>query len=206
MSDWFTVIGKKQRNNGFTLVETLVAIGVIAILGIILSQVFYTSLRGGNKAQLIALIKQNGGSALSSMDFTIRNSDQVVSTCALGTMVVTGGVYTRYRICPEGSINCPTGNGKILVDHPTLTPQDTSTQTQLTYLCDTGIQTSPSSLTDDNINSGVSVQSGSFQRSQLPGYKDSVVISFVIKPGVSAPASIAAQVSPVTFTTTVNLR
>lgn len=202
-----------MKKRGFTLIELLVVVAVIAVVGVILTQVFYSSIRAGNKSQILAAIKQNGQSALDIMDKTIRSADQVVVSCSSGIVVASSaliiplpsawsGVYTRYRIIPEQG----SSNGKILVDYPSLTPQDIDTPTELTDLCTTGIQSAPSTLTDDNTKTGVSVSSGSFTKNSLPGYKDSVTINLVIKPPTLAPKVIADSIDPVTFTTTVQLR
>ncbi len=207
ISSWFIVHRQDKslirfQSKGFTLVETLVAMGIIAILGVILTQLFYTSLRGDNKAQVIGSIKQNGDAALESIKANIRDSDQVVASCPLGILVVKGGTYTRYRIVPEQA----NANGKILVDYPALTPQQIDAADELANACTTDIQTNPTSLTDDSAASGVSVLDGSFGRNQLPGYKDSVTVSFTLKPGLGNPVAITNQVTPVNFTTTVGLR
>lgn len=202
-----------MKNRGFTLIELLVVVAVIAVVGVILTQVFYSSIRAGNKSQILAAIKQNGQSSLDIMDKTIRSADQVVVSCSTGILVASSdliipppsdwsGVYTRFRIIPEQGLN----NGKILVDYPILTPQEIDSQTELTDLCTTGLQSAPSTLTDDNTKTGVSLLSGSFSRSQLAGYKDGVTITLVIKPPTGAPKVIADSIDPVTFTTTVQLR
>lgn len=61
-------------------------------------------------------------------------------------------------------------------------------------------------LTDTNSQSGVSLISGNFTRDRSAGFKDNVVIDFILSHAVNAPVSVAGQIDPVTFKTTVQLR
>lgn len=198
---------------GFTLVELLVVIGAVSIIGLMLTEVFYRSLRGGNKSALIGVIKQNGQSALESMDKNIRSANNVVcpaTSSSSNTLVILkeDGTYTRYRLSPEGSTN-----GDIRQDNPTIclscVPSETLTGF-INRICDGNdpLQ-SPTILTDTNTRTGVSVAASpmpQFTKSKQAGFKDLVTISFNLKPAVGAPKAVADQVDPVAFTTTVELR
>src|SRR3989344_5139983 len=105
-----------MRKNGFTLVEVLVAIAVSSLMLLLLVQIFLSSLRGNNKAQIIALIKQNGQSVLDEMDKNIRNSDNIacISTSHRTLVLNKNGAYTRYRFTIASILN----NGEIREDMP----------------------------------------------------------------------------------------
>src|SRR3990167_867757 len=63
----------RQRRHGFTLIEFLVVLGILA-LTVSSTLLFLTSvLRGSNKANVIAEVKQNGQAVLESLERQIRN-------------------------------------------------------------------------------------------------------------------------------------
>src|SRR3990167_3837277 len=63
----------RQRRHGFTLIEFLVVLGILA-LTVSSTLLFLTSvLRGSNKANVIAEVKQNGQVVLESSERQIRN-------------------------------------------------------------------------------------------------------------------------------------
>src|SRR5258708_9441813 len=145
---------------GFTLVELLVVIAILSILGVMILTIFTRSLRGNNKSQVIATIKQNGQSVLENIDKTIRNSDNVVCiSIDLNTLVIVkDGTYTRYRFVPSS----PSINGLIQQDTPIkqldrLTSKEETDPVFVNRVCATAdpmIQ--PVVLTDTSLQSGVS--------------------------------------------------
>lgn len=190
---------------GFTLIEMIVVIGIIAVLGIILTEVFVRSLRGNNKTQVLAIIKQNGQAVLETMDKNLRGSDALLCPDTQGdTMVaIKDGIYTRHRIIVE-SVGT---NGVIQKDNPS--PQVGETQELFaTRVCASSDPlTSPiTTLTDANTLSGTSIKSGNFTRNKVAGFRDLITISFVLGPAVSAGGALTGQIDPVTFQTTVQLR
>lgn len=82
----------KQR--GFTLLEILVSIGVIAIIGTLLSQIFFSITRSNVKGEVLKEVKQNGEFSLQIMERLLRNARSITSTCtpigyASGTISLT---------------------------------------------------------------------------------------------------------------------
>ena len=63
--------------DGFTLLEMLVSIAIIAILSTVLSQVFITTLRVNTKTELLKDMKQNGELALETMVRLVQNAKRV---------------------------------------------------------------------------------------------------------------------------------
>lgn len=199
--------GKLKRNfqltRGFTLVEILVVIAIMAIMGLILTEVFIRSLRGGNKAEVLAILKQNGQSVLENMDKNIRGSDSIACTDNLGEVLVIekDGLYTRYRLI----------TGQLAEDHPVL-PENTSQDTFLTYVCNNSNyppEVIPAILTDSEKVSVVGPQEGStkiFTTTKASGFKAVVTINFLLKPGQSIPKTIGDQIDPVSFVTTIQVR
>ncbi|MBI4038187.1 prepilin-type N-terminal cleavage/methylation domain-containing protein [Candidatus Daviesbacteria bacterium] len=187
-----------MSEKGFTLVEILVVTAVVAIMGIVITEIFISSIRGGDKAKVLASIKQNGQASLEIMDKTIRGADLVVcpltSTPSDTVIIVKNGLYERFRFKSP-----PSANGFIERDKPTAVSSST-------WCSSTDVSVSPELLTDNDPKKGVSVRSGYFKRDKAPGYKDLVTINFILGPAVEAAQAILAQTDEVTFTTTIELR
>lgn len=204
------------NKRGFTLVEMLVVISLLSVVGVIILTIFSNTLKGTNKSQIISLIKQNGQSALENMDKTIRNAESVFCWSNTNIVVVNSDdTYTRYTfISPVGS----TENGYIQKEAFSLTTVQANVFTINGLLCATPPYTGSDVafslviLTDNNPQTGVSVDFVDhlnpvvFSNNSSPGFPDQVTISFVITPGVKAPPSVAGQIDPETFQTTIGLR
>lgn len=206
---------------GFTLVEVLVVIGVLSIVGVLVLTIFSSSLRGNNKSQILISIKQNGQSVLENMTSNIRNADNLVcisSTPASTLVIVKNGAYTRFRvILKENSAlaqqYCNSANGCIVMDFPAQPPPPSSKAVIKTFIdnvCTDPIGTDsselPRILTDNNLQNGVSLTSGSFTLDKQAGFKDGVKINFSLSAATEALPSVAGQIDPVTFETTIQLR
>ncbi len=200
-----------KHKRGFTMIEMLVVISISAVVGVIILTIFSNTLKGTNKSQIISVIKENGQAVLENMDKTIRNSDSVfcsnnnAGTTYWPTLVLKSGtLYTRYKFFYQRSATDP--NGYVLqetlnIDNPTANGLTTS------FCVDyVGSPATSVKLTDDNSSTGISIFSGSFTLDAPSGFAPKVTVIFQIKPGVGIPASIAGQVDPVTFQTTVELR
>lgn len=201
--------GGVTLENGFTLVEILVVIAIIAIVGTMLVAIFYSTLRGSNKAQILAIIKQNGQAVLENMDKTIRDADNVACNSLDGAtlVIVKNGIYTRYRFFPPSAST----NGVIQQDNPVQPASGNNSDIKLfkDNVCSDPMGTdSPvvNTLTDINTLSGISVENGSFTRDKPAGFKDQITVKFDLRPGVSVPASISGQIDPVSFQTAIQLR
>lgn len=175
-------------NKGFTLVEIVVVMAIVAIVGVILVMIFANTLRGSSKAQILAVIKQNGQAVLGTMDNAIRNADNVacISTSGDTLVIVKDGIYTRFRFKNDYI------EKENLLDFTTTTCSDLSV--------------SPVTLTNTDPKTGVSVQSGSFSRSRQAGSKNAITVSFDLNGGVQAPEVIGGQIDAVKFQTTIQLR
>lgn len=211
-------------SKGFTLAEVIVAMGITAVVGAILVAVFASTLRGSNKSQILAIMKQNGQVVLEDIDKTIRDSDDLICSATTdpgnNTLVlVKKGVYTRYRISrwSDGSGTAPSSclgtgaNGCIVKDMPVKSSSETIAQF-INNVCWSGSpipydDTDPVQiLTDTKTDSGVKIESGYFAISKSSGYKPSVTVNFVLKPGVGLPSGISNQIDPVSFQTTIECR
>lgn len=105
------IVFNKQK--GFTIVELLVVVSIMAILGVIFTNILVDTLRGRNKVKAINQVKQNGQVVLDKLSNEIRNADGIV--CALNNSIVitSGGTYTLFRFTPKTPLEAPIINGKI---------------------------------------------------------------------------------------------
>lgn len=70
-----------KLKSGFTLIEILVVIGVLAIIVIVGSTSFFNLLKGSTKTRTANLVKQNGDYAMGVMTRMIRGAREIVSDC-----------------------------------------------------------------------------------------------------------------------------
>lgn len=199
-----------MNKKGFTLAEVMVVIAVVALMGIILTEIFFRTFRAGNKAQVLATIKKNGQSILETMDKSIRNAKEVVIICdgdpsspdgIDDTIIIKNqqGQYLRYRFTKEV---LGTTNGKLQSDTPDMS--NVVTSTDLLAKCIDSLD-SPINLSDDSTQNGVSVVPTVTSFISKPADKNEVTIEFGVKPPVGAP-NFGGQIDPVIFKTTVSLR
>ena len=185
---------KIRNKHAFTLVETLIVLSILSILSVVLVQIFISSLRGGSKAQIVGIVKQNGQAALETMDKAIRNADEVIcpqANTTLDTLVIQKSVtFIRFKFnLPTAS---PPVNGFISQDN--------------VGDCTSPLGANYTSLTNLNITNGASVSGGSFTRNSKTGFNDLITIFFNISPAVSAPQILTSTIDPIRFNTTVQLR
>ncbi|MGB9911061.1 MAG: PulJ/GspJ family protein [Microgenomates group bacterium] len=63
-----------MKKNGFTLLEMMIVITILALIAVVGSGSFFSILRGSTKTKNLSLVKQNGDYALSVMERMIRNA------------------------------------------------------------------------------------------------------------------------------------
>jgi len=68
-----------KLKNGFTLMELMVSVGVLGILIVSATALFFSSIRGGGKVEVTTTVKQNGQVALNTIEQKMRNAKSVVS-------------------------------------------------------------------------------------------------------------------------------
>lgn len=178
---------------------------VLAVVGVLILNIFTSTLRGGNKSQIIGVIKQNGQSVLEMMDKTVRGADDVV--CADNKILVIGkkGIYTRYTFIDP--VPNPAANGYIQQDNPTTEQTSPAFVNKVCSYNDSAADPAfEVTLTDTSLQTGVSVENGLFTKDESSGFMDQVTIKFDLKPGRGVSQAVAGQIDAVTFQTTIQLR
>lgn len=90
----------KTNQTGFTLVELLITTSLTVMLMLTITTLFMTFLIGNSKTNIRKKVKEEGLTALSQMEFIIKNAHYVEGTCSSGTSIditsLDGGT-TTYR-------------------------------------------------------------------------------------------------------------
>lgn len=94
-----------MKKTGFTLVEILVVISILAIIVVAGSNMFFTLLRGSSKAKTLQLVKQNGDYAISVMERMVRNARNVSGLGSSSSIVIQNpdGQQTTFECCGTSS-------------------------------------------------------------------------------------------------------
>ena len=71
----------KKGINGFTLIEILIVLGILAIIVVVGSNMFFTILKSSSKTKVLTEVKQNGNYALNVMARMIRNGKIGAGEC-----------------------------------------------------------------------------------------------------------------------------
>ncbi|MDO8487107.1 MAG: prepilin-type N-terminal cleavage/methylation domain-containing protein [Candidatus Curtissbacteria bacterium] len=210
-SEWLIVNRKKKKKKsiyhfpftihlkqGFTLVELLVGLGLLA-LTVGSALLFLTSVfRGSNQAAVITEVKQNGQSVLDSLERQIRGASdarqmqggELPQGAINGLVLTVGAARTLYVACFSstasvngwiGLANMQTGAGLSLSDYKPLT-------------------------NNASVIEGVDISTCSFSVVAATTVSPAIVsVKFTINQGVSAP-SRSDFLSNAQFQTTISLR
>lgn len=74
------LIGNSMKQRGFTLLELLVAAGVISFLSVIITQVLFSSIHLNTKTEVIKELKQTGEITLGVISRMIQNAATITAT------------------------------------------------------------------------------------------------------------------------------
>lgn len=179
-----------KNSKGFSILEIILVIGIMAVIGLISSSLLTRTYRTNNESDTLSKLKQNGQVAVSAISDTIRMADAVVCYGVNGSrkdrIVIQdlAGEYIMFRFVDQipatGKI---TSNGYIAkYENITGELKDFCTQTP------TGPE---SDLTDRNIDTGVSISNGDFKKLSGEVSKDAVTIIFNVNPAGNQSGSTA---------------
>lgn len=98
---------------GFTLMEILVSVGILVILAVVGSNLFFSLMKGAAKTKILSLVKQEGNYALLVMERTIRNAGSL-EECGSDYITVQSpnDELTTFHFCgnPDFLIASKSGN------------------------------------------------------------------------------------------------
>lgn len=98
-----------KYSRGFSLIEIIVSVGVLAVVGTVLSQVFFTTTRTATKTGRVNNIKDNGEFALEIMSRLIRNAKNIVPSSCTGS--ATSSLSLIHPENTQTDLNCLTDSG-----------------------------------------------------------------------------------------------
>jgi len=98
--------------NGFSLVELLVALGILGGVLAAVNGIFFMVIKSGQKADVYIRLKENGQYALNFMSYKIRDADSILSACP-GT-----GASIRIREHSAGTLTFSLAGGRLSVAAP----------------------------------------------------------------------------------------
>jgi prepilin-type N-terminal cleavage/methylation domain-containing protein len=183
------MIKRKKSRKGFTVVELLVVVALVAILSAVATDIFIHVTRAYNKANVIAEIEQNGTLVLASMGNEIRDA-ATVSPAVVGNgieITTREGDLIRFCFLPETA----TVNGYIA-------------RREGAGDCGVVAPASDTQITDYDFINGINVTNSVFtinNSAQPPVVR--IEVSFSQPKGVPARIDFQAQT---TLSTTITLR
>ena len=118
----------KSQKSGFTLIEILVVVGILGIIAVVASNVFFTTLRSSGKTKVLTKVKENGDYALSVMERMIRDSQEVVTNTD-NKICESGMNYLKFKRADGSTIEFGcleegTANGRIASNSARLTSSE----------------------------------------------------------------------------------
>lgn len=182
---------KKISNSqkGFTLVELLAVIFVLMAVGTIVGAILVSTLRGTNKTNTIAVVRQNGNFAIMQMVKMLRFAKTLNKTFVCGTLEVP-----------------------VATDAVELTFFDDS---KTTFSCNNSLDTPPNTITSNSASlldtTSVSLVSCSFTCSQA-SLSDLSIIGINFSLSAYAPTGVnllpekTASATAIPFQTSVTMR
>lgn len=105
----------QRSQRGFTLIEILVVVSLSVILSVAAAGLFFTTLIGNTKKEIISIVKDEGDYAISQMEFLLRNAVSLTAdpdfplaaTCTSGMSRIT------FKSIDEGITTLYNDNGRI---------------------------------------------------------------------------------------------
>lgn len=139
---------KMSKAGGFTLLEIIVSVSIVALMSAVISQVLLTTVRTNTKGGIINTVKQNGDFSLETMTRMIQSAQSVTSPACTsggtsGTSLVIqnsdGGTTTLSCLLDSGVYRIASGSA--FLTNSSITAADSGGTCTLAFICssDAGI-------------------------------------------------------------------
>jgi prepilin-type N-terminal cleavage/methylation domain-containing protein len=128
----------KMKRNGFTLIEILVVMSIVALISVFGLSFLSTILKGSSKTNIISELKQNGNYVLDVMSYYIRNSVSIDS-CAGSSITLRQWDNTTVTFTKINQDDVNKINSKIASNSSSLTNSDSVSGVSvasLNFTCD----------------------------------------------------------------------
>jgi prepilin-type N-terminal cleavage/methylation domain-containing protein len=173
-----------SSQKGFTLMEIIISVGILAIVATLLSQVLFTTAHVNNKTEILTDIKQDGNFALDVIGRMVRSAKSI-DACNAGTLQITNPDNNKT------TFKCATGGNAARIASDSGSPNPP-------YL--TGGNVTLSSAGDNNCI----LSSLAFSCAPAVGNKNQVTVTFTLGP-VGGSGSVYESGSAA-FSSTIRMR
>lgn len=79
----------REARKGFTLIEILVSIGILAIIATLIAQVLFTTVHVNKKTEVLTDIKRDGNFALDVIGRMVRSAKSITTSCSPKELYIT---------------------------------------------------------------------------------------------------------------------
>ena len=187
------------NTKGFSLIEVMITIAVIAVVGGLSLAIFTQTLSTSRQSGSLSDLKQNGERAANIIAEVVRNAEAIICygpadgmTKNIVVVRTAAGKYTRFRFAPPSPpTGTPTQNGYIArLDN--LTTAQLSGPNALSEFCSLG-NNGETIITNNNSQSGVSISDGQFIRISGNLSKDTISVSFNVNPSLTSGGTMGSN-------------
>ena len=81
-----------MKKNGFTLIEILVSVGILAIVSTLMAQVLFTTTHVNTRTNSLEDIKQNGNFTLDVIGRMVRGAQTIETSCSSGPTAISANI------------------------------------------------------------------------------------------------------------------
>lgn len=167
-----------KKNLGFTLVEILVATGVLAIISMVVTQILFSTTRSNNKTEILKEVKQSGDFAIDYMTRMIRSSQTITSNCA-NPAVITNDLTILNKDGLTTTFSCLSDAGNLRLASTSATSTSYLSSNNLTVSQTAGICSLRFSCkTVGGVPRIVSINFGLEQKSTSPDQSEKAKVNF----------------------------
>ena len=125
-----------NKKNGFTVAEVMVAVSLLLIVVVVLSNLLFAVFKNAAKAEIAKNIRQNGNYALSIMEDRVINTTRIVNCSSSDLqLVMLSGEEVRYRVLDQALIEEIKPVGAATYDSPIYLTDQTVKINGLTIMC-----------------------------------------------------------------------